>query len=94
MRVCRGFPACYPQQFFFGNIGCTAVCCLSFIGSVRHIVRVREWSNQTYFNNFHAHDGDPPLDDLACNTFGMNVTAGTKYCNFTTFDRSVYASTS
>ena len=35
-------------------------------GGATYIVSVAQWSNQTHMNNFHIHDGEPPLWDIAC----------------------------
>jgi hypothetical protein len=34
-----------------------------------YVIRVTSWSNDTFFNNYHAHDGEPNMNDLACNPY-------------------------
>ena len=54
-------PAPFPHAFSAADSVCA--------DSVTYVVRILAWSNDTYFNNFHSHNGEPPMSDIACNTF-------------------------
>jgi hypothetical protein len=38
-----------------------------------YVIRVAQWSNTTFLNNLHLHDGEPDLLDLACDVCVVRV---------------------
>lgn len=52
------------------RLGCTVLMISPLLPPdlVTYVVRVTQWSNDTRFNNFHSHNGEPALSDLSCNT--------------------------